>query len=170
MVMLIPLQDSFSEGGPLKGQPVSQLFPHTHTTHTSRDTQTRIFTISKCSTKGDSYPATYSKKRHTNSLNHAFISIYTFISSPFSFPLQSVLNFNAQFHFAASLEQKTISCPQTSHGHEMKMTLIGCCKRYELKGNVSLWLVRHISLLMQEIGRKKKKYFMKVDVSQKGQA
>lgn len=128
----------------------------THTTHTSRNTQTRIFTISKCSTKGDSYPATYSKKRHTNSLNHAFISIYTFISFPFSFPLQSVLNFNAQFHFAASLEQKTISCPQTSHGHEMKMTLIGCCKRYELKGNVSFWLVRHISLLMQEIGRKNK--------------
>lgn len=73
-----------------------------------------------------------------------FVSIYTYISFPF-FPLQSVLNFSAQFHFAASLEQKTISCPPTSHGHEMKMTLIGCCRRYELKGDMRLWRGRRVS-------------------------
>lgn len=38
-----------------------------------------------------------------------------------------------RFIFAASLEHKTISCPESKHGHKMKMTLIGCCRRCKLK-------------------------------------
>lgn len=35
----------------------------------------------------------------------------------------SVLNSNAQFHFVASLEHKTISCSSSTHGHGMEMTV-----------------------------------------------
>lgn len=65
-------------------------------------------------------------------------TLYAFILSLFiSVPICVC---SALAHSAASLKHNTISCSECRHGPEMKMTLIGCCKRCKLKGNVWLFL------------------------------
>lgn len=60
-----------------------------------------------------------------NTLNQACVTAQAFITtpSPIFSNVTNVLNSNAQFHFVASLEHKTISCSESTHGHGMEMTV-----------------------------------------------